>query len=72
MVCSKGADNSWVLYDLLNSTTNGNASKYVILYRSMDNTPGLTFLKEKPYDNIMENISFRFASAPFTLTSLYI
>lgn len=70
--CPIGADNSWVLYSLLNSTTNGNASKDVILHRSFVNTPGLLFLKGKPYDNIMENISFSCAGVPFTFTSLYI
>ena len=79
--CPIGADNSWVLYSLLNSTTNGNVSKDVVLHRSIANTPGLLFLKGipsdfplngNPYGNFMENISFSCAGVPFTFTSLYV
>ncbi len=70
--CPIGADNSWVLYSLLNSTTQGNASKDVILHDSIAKTPGLLFLKGKPYNNIMENVSFSCAGVPFTFTSLYV
>lgn len=69
--CPVGADNSWVLYSLLNASTNGAASKDVILHTSISGTPGLLFLKGKPYDNLMENISFKVNNQPFTFTSLY-
>ncbi len=69
--CPVGADNSWVLYSLLNQTTNGNASKDVILHESIAHTPGLLFLKGSSYDNLMENISFKCAGVPFLFTSIY-
>ncbi|MGP6293304.1 DUF929 family protein [Caldiplasma sukawensis] len=70
--CPIGADNSWVLYDLINSSMNGNGTQYVIPHQSIANTPGLLFLKGKPYDNIGENFTFSYAGVPFCFTSIYL
>ena len=66
--CPIGADNSWVLYSLLNSTKN--VSSDVELHKSIAGTPGLLFLNGT--SNYGENISFQYAGVPFTFTSLYL
>ena len=65
--CPIGADNSWVLYEFMNSSKN--IVNDVELHTSMKGSPGLLFLNGSGKQG--ENISFSYAGREFTFTSLY-
>lgn len=71
--CSVGADNSWVLYNLINGTRN--ISSDVVLHKSIRGTPGLLFLNNTSGSWLGEKgevIPFSYGGVPFNFTSLYI
>ena len=68
--CPIGADNSWVLYSMINGTRN--ISSDVVLHKSISGTPGLLFLNNTSGSAMGETIPFSYGGVPFNLTSLYV
>ncbi len=71
--CPIGADNSWVLYSLINGTRN--ISSDVVLHKSIADTPGLLFLNNSSgsaMGEMGETIPFSYGGVPFNFTSLYV
>ena len=72
--CPFGADNSWVLYDLINSTQN--ISGDVVLHSSAqidyyNNNPGLLFLGTSGMGSYGMNTTFSFGGVSFKFESFY-